>query len=61
VQQRKQQQEVDKGSPAMHARVTVFQIVASERNKEMCAPQNAMITRVVAINSVEIKCSIKVG
>jgi hypothetical protein len=61
VQQGKQQQKVDKGSPAVHARGTVLQSDASARNKEMCAPPNATITLLVAINSVEVKCSINVG
>jgi hypothetical protein len=55
MQQEKQQQKVDKGSPAVHARGTVLQSDASPRNKEMCAPRKATITRFVALNSVEVK------
>ena len=61
MQQGKQQQEVDKGSPTVHARGTVLQSDACVRNKEMCVPPNATITHLVAINSVEAKCSINVG
>jgi hypothetical protein len=52
---------VDKGCPAVHARVTVLQSDASARNKEMCAPPNATTTHLVAILSVEVTCSINVG
>jgi hypothetical protein len=52
---------VDKGSPAVHARVTVLQSDASARNKEMCALRNATITLIVAVNNVEVKCSVNVG
>jgi hypothetical protein len=52
---------VNKGLPAVHARGTALQSDASARNKEMCAPQNATKACLVAINSVEVKCSINVG
>jgi hypothetical protein len=52
---------VDKGSPAVHARGTVLQSDACARNKEMCPTLNVTIAYLVAINSVEIKCSINVG
>jgi hypothetical protein len=52
---------VDKDSPPVHARGTTLQSDASARNKEMCVPRNAMITLLLAINSVEVKCSINVG
>ena len=52
---------MDKGSPAVHARGSVLQRIGSARNKEMCAPSNATITRIVEINSVEVKCGISVG
>jgi hypothetical protein len=52
---------VDKGSPTVHARGTALQSNASARNKKKCAPHNATIACVVAINSVEVKCNINVG
>jgi hypothetical protein len=52
---------MDKGSPAVHARETVIQSNACTRNKEMYVPRHATITLLVAINSVEVKCSINVG
>jgi hypothetical protein len=52
---------VDKGSPAVHARGTVLQRYAYARNKEMSAPQNATKACLVAIYSVEVKCSVNVG
>jgi hypothetical protein len=61
VQQRKRQQELKKGFPAVHAKGAELQSDASARNKEMSAPRNATITLLVAINSVEVKCSINVG
>jgi hypothetical protein len=45
----------------VHARGTVLQSDASARNKEMCVPQNATTACLVAINSVEIKCTTNVG
>jgi hypothetical protein len=51
---------MDKGSPAVDAGGAELQSDASARNKEMCVPRNAT-TVLVAINSVEVKCSINVG
>jgi hypothetical protein len=45
----------------VHARGTVLQSDASAKNKEMYAPQNATKACLVAINSVEVKCSVNVG
>ena len=53
---------MDKDSPAVHARGTALRSDDSAGNKEMCALRNNITTaRLVAINSVEVKCSITVG
>ena len=50
-----------KGSPAVRARGTALEGDDAARNKEMCAPRNATMTLLVAINSVEVEFSITVG